>query len=128
MTGSSAGYRDAGAAAVPGLRSRSFAVAAVGLLAALVAACSTVQVGRNFSVRTFAHQVVPGRTTEEQVRGWLGAPGGTGIVVQSDGQRFTKWTYYYGEGTLPRLRGAHLKILEVQFDQRGIVRAYNWSR
>lgn len=103
-------------------------VVAIGWVALLVGACSTVQVGRNFDIRTFASRVDLGHTTEAQVRNWLGAPSSTGIVVQADGKRFTKWQYFYGQGRLPRLSGAHLKILEVQFDRRGIVRAYNWSR
>ncbi len=108
---------------------RSFAaLVAVGSVALLVGACSTVQVGHNFNVRSFQSRVERGHTTEAQVRDWLGAPSSTGIVVQTDGKSFTRWLYYYGEGRLPRLAGAHLKMLEVQFDRRGIVRAYNWSR
>ena len=105
-----------------------FALIAVGAVALLVGACSTVQVGRNFSVQTFASQVERGHTTEAEVRSWLGAPNSTGVVVQSNGERLTKWTYFYGEGKLPRLRSAHLKMLEVQFNRRGVVQAYNWSR
>ena len=103
-------------------------VVAIGCVALLVGACSTVQVGRDFDIRTFTSRVERGHTTEAQVRNWLGAPSSTGTVVQADGKRFTKWQYFYGQGRLPRLSGAHLKILEVQFDRRGIVRAYNWSR
>ncbi|MHB8257462.1 MAG: hypothetical protein ACYDHY_10940 [Acidiferrobacterales bacterium] len=115
--------------ATTGRRLRGFAaLVAVGWVALLVGACSTVQVGHDFDIRTFASRVERGHTTEAQVRSWLGAPSSTGIIVQADGKRFTKWQYFYGQGRLPRLRGAHLKILEVQFDRRGIVRAYNWSR
>ncbi len=109
-------------------RRRLGGFAAAGVLGVMLAGCSTVQVGRNFSVQAFASRVVRGRTTEAEVRSWLGAPGSTGIVVQSNGERLTKWAYFYGQGTLPRLNGAHLKMLEVQFDRHGIVRAYNWSR
>ncbi|MHB8347660.1 MAG: hypothetical protein ACYDHM_10855 [Acidiferrobacterales bacterium] len=104
------------------------ALVAVCSVSLLAGACSTVQVGRNFNVRSFASRVERGHTTEAQVRNWLGAPTSTGIVVQTDGKRFTRWLYYFGAGRLPRLSGAHLKMIEVQFDRRGIVRAYNWSR
>jgi hypothetical protein len=47
--------------------------------------------------------------------------------VDASGQRFEEWIYYHGEGQMPRLSGAKLKILQIRFDADGIVRAYNWS-
>ena len=99
----------------------------VALLTLLVGGCSTVQVGRDFDVRTFEAKVERGRTTEAQVRQWLGPPSSTGVDVQVNGQRLNRWLYYYGAGKLPNMSGAHLKMLEVDFDLRGIVSAYNWS-
>ncbi len=97
------------------------------LLAMSIAACSTVEVGRDFDVQTFKTKVEPGQTTEAQVQNWLGSPTSTGGDVRASGQRLTRWMYYFGKGRLPRLSGAHLKMLEVEFDEHGIVRAYSWS-
>lgn len=104
----------------------SLAVFVVGL-AALLGACSTVQVGRDFDLRVFESKVQRGVTTQAQVRGWLGAPAGVGVVVETGGERFDEWSYYYGEGQLPNMPDARLKILQIKFDQAGIVRGYNWS-
>ncbi|HEY5683335.1 MAG TPA: hypothetical protein VIR61_06640 [Sulfuricaulis sp.] len=93
----------------------------------LLGACSTVQVGRNFDLSVFESKVQRGVTTQSQVRGWLGAPAGVGVVVETGGERFDEWSYYYGEGQLPNMPDARLKILQIKFDQAGIVRGYNWS-
>ncbi|SPE26100.1 conserved exported hypothetical protein [Burkholderiales bacterium] len=93
----------------------------------LLSACSTVQVGRNFDLAAFEARVQRGVSTRNDVRGWLGAPTGIGVSLETNGDRFEQWTYYAGEGDLPNLSDAHLKLLQIKFDQQGVVRAYNWS-
>lgn len=97
------------------------------LLAASLTACATIQMGRDFDLQAFKAKVVRGRTTEAQVERWLGSPKNTGIVVDTNGQKFDQWTYFYGKGKLNRMEQAHLRILQVKFDQEGIVRGYNYS-
>lgn len=99
----------------------------ISIIALLLAACSTVQVGQNFDLRTFEMKVERGITTQNQVRAWLGAPTGSGVSVDTGGERFDEWTYYYGSGRLPDMAGAKVKTLQIKFDKQGIVRGYNWS-
>jgi hypothetical protein len=61
------------------------------------------------------------------VRAWLGAPTAVGIAVESSGARYEEWAYYHGAGNLPDMGNARVKILQIKFDQRGLVHAYNWS-
>lgn len=89
--------------------------------------CGTVQIGKDFELRTFESKVQRGTTTQAQVRGWLGAPATVGVAVDTSGERFDEWIFYYGEGQLPSSQDARLKILQIKFDQQGIVRGYNWS-
>ena len=110
------------------VRSRArVALFAIALLAAMLGACSTVQVGRDFELSAFESKVQRGVTTQAQVRSWLGAPRGTGFVVDTNGERYEEWTYYHGEGQLPDMTDARLKILQIKFDRQGVVRGYNWS-
>jgi outer membrane protein assembly factor BamE (lipoprotein component of BamABCDE complex) len=97
------------------------------LFLAGLTACSTVQMGHDFSLSTFESRVERGTTTQAQVRGWLGAPAGTGMAMDTGGTRFEEWTYYYGEGQLPDMSDARLKILQIKFDRQGVVRGYSWS-
>jgi outer membrane protein assembly factor BamE (lipoprotein component of BamABCDE complex) len=97
------------------------------LLAVTVAACGSVQFGRDFDLKTFESKVERGATTQAQVRGWLGAPASTGLVVDTAGERFDEWTYYFGSGSLPNMKDAELKTLQIKFDRNGVVRGYNWS-
>lgn len=103
----------------------------VGVLSALflitLASCSTIQIGRDFDVRVFESKVQRGMTTQAQVRGWLGAPNSTGIAVDTNGERFDEWIYYYGVGQLPNSADARLKMLQIKFNQKGFVQGYNWS-
>ncbi len=92
-----------------------------------LAGCASVQIGRDFDLAGFESKVERGVTTQAQVRGWLGAPNSIGVSVDPGGNKFTEWSYYYGAGRLPNVSGAKLKILQVKFDDRGVVRAYNWS-
>jgi outer membrane protein assembly factor BamE (lipoprotein component of BamABCDE complex) len=97
------------------------------LLIFMLAACGTVQVGQDFDVRAFEAKVERGISTRNQVRAWLGEPAGTGISVDTGGERFDEWTYYFASGKLPGMAGAKVKMLQVKFDRQGIVRGYNWS-
>lgn len=106
---------------------RKFRLAVSILFLLVLAACSTVQVGRDFDLSTFESRVQRGVTTQAQVRGWLGAPAGMGVAIDTGGERFDEWTYYYAVGQLPEMTDARLKILQIKFDRHGLVRGYNWS-
>jgi len=93
----------------------------------LLSACSTVQVGRNFDLSAFQARVQRGVTTRDEVRVWLGAPTGVGTAVEVSGDRYEEWTYYSGAGELPDMKDAQVKMLQIKFDQSGIVRAYSWT-
>lgn len=93
----------------------------------LLSACSTVQLGRDFDLSTFQTRVQRGVTTRDEVRAWLGAPKGVGTDVEVSGDRYEEWTYYSGAGELPDMKDAQMKMLQIKFDQGGIVRAYSWT-
>jgi len=93
----------------------------------MVSACATVQIGRDFDLAAFDSRVQRGVTTQAEVRNWLGAPTAVGMAVESGGGRFEEWTYYHGTGRFPGMSDARVKILQIKFDQRGLVHAYNWS-
>lgn len=99
----------------------------VALIVLSLAACSTVQVGQNFDVGLFKSKVERGISTQNQVRVWLGAPAATGVNVDTGGERFDEWTYYFASGKLPGMSGAQVKMLQIKFDKQGVVRGYNWS-
>lgn len=105
---------------------RCYRFTTIAILATLLAACNTIRVGTDFEPKTFETRVQRGVTTQAQVREWLGAPNGSGITVQTDGERYDEWTYYYGEGQVSG-GDARLKILQIKFDRNGTVRGYNWS-
>lgn len=96
-------------------------------LALLLSACGTFQVGHDFDLATFNAKVDRGATTQLQVQSWLGAPDSTGVSVETNGERYAQWTYYYGAGSLSGPTNARVKTLQIKFDRAGIVRAYNWS-
>ena len=100
---------------------------AVAPMLLLLCACATVQMGQYFDLAAFGAKVQRGTTTQAEVRAWLGAPSGVGVSVESNGDRYEQWTYYHGEGHLPSMADARLKILQIKFDQAGVVRAYDWS-
>lgn len=106
---------------------RGLRVFACVVLASAFAGCASVEIGSAFDLRPFETGVQRGVTTRPQVQAWLGAPASKGVAVDSSGQRFEEWIYYHGEGRLPRLTGARLKVLQIRFDAAGIVRSYNWS-
>lgn len=102
-------------------------IAATSLIVFSLAACGTVQVGQNFDLRAFETRIERGVSTQSQVRSWLGAPTGTGVNVDTAGEHFDEWTYYFALGKLPDMSGANVKMLQIKFDKQGVVRGYNWS-
>ncbi len=92
----------------------------------LLGGCASFQFGNDFKLTQFAAKVEHGVTTQNQVKQWLGAPQSTGVVVNRDGEQLQRWVYYYGKGKLGDMGNARMKTLEVQFDDRGVVRAYDW--
>jgi outer membrane protein assembly factor BamE (lipoprotein component of BamABCDE complex) len=96
-------------------------------LASALSACGTFQVGGNFDLAAFQSQVRRGETTQAEVQRMLGAPDGTGVSVETGGERYTQWTYYYGSGSLTGPSNARVKMLQIKFDPSGVVRAYNWT-
>ncbi|MGH8739167.1 MAG: hypothetical protein ACREVC_17575 [Burkholderiales bacterium] len=97
------------------------------ILAFLLSACGTFQVGGNFDLAAFQSKVRRGETTQADVQRMLGAPDGTGVSVETGGERFTQWTYYYGGGDLSGPSNARVKLLQIKFDSSGVVRGYNWT-
>ena len=101
--------------------------ASISIITFLLAACGTAQVGRDFDVHSVEMKIERGITTQSQVRAWFGAPTSTGINVDTGGERFDEWTYYFASGKLPGMSNAKLKMLQVKFDKQRTVRGYNWS-
>ncbi|RMD79051.1 MAG: hypothetical protein D6809_04525 [Gammaproteobacteria bacterium] len=98
------------------------------LLALALGGCaSTARLGQDFPLDRFLARVQPGVTTGRELEAWLGPPAAKGGSVEPDGTRYRQWTWYFGSGTLPALRDARFKILQVKLDQEGRVRAYTWS-
>ena len=89
--------------------------------------CATVTIGHDFDVKKFEAEVQRGSTTQKDVREWLGAPVSTGIVVNTDGSRYTRWLYYVGKGKPMRFKDVSFKMLEIQFDNNKVVQGYDWS-
>jgi hypothetical protein len=93
----------------------------------LLAACGTLQAGRDFDLATFQSRVQRGVSTQAEVRAWLGAPAGTGVSVEASGERYEQWNYFLGMASVQGAEPARVKLLQVKFDAQGLVRAYNWS-
>ena len=91
------------------------------------AGCSTIHIGRDFPLNTFANHAQLGITTKEQVTKWLGKPMNTGIAQRSDGEKLIEWDYFYGIGQLPSMKNATLKSLKIRFKTTGVLHSYNWS-
>lgn len=96
-------------------------------LSATLSACATVQLGRQFDLNAFTSHVERGKTTRAQVQQWLGAPKSTGTVVNTNGETYEEWTYFYGYGKMGNMSHAEMKILQIKFDREGTVRGYNYS-
>ena len=99
----------------------------IAILAMLLMSCGTIKIGQDFNLAAYQAKVKRGETTKEQIRGWLGAPKSTGIDVAINGKQYDLWTYYFGEGKWSKMSAAKFKMLQIKFDDSGIVQAYNWS-
>lgn len=95
--------------------------------ALLLAACGTLQAGRDFDLDAFQARVQRGTTTRAEVSAWLGAPSGAGVSVEASGERYEQWNYFHGTAPAQGTEPARVKLLQVKFDAQGLVRAYNWS-
>lgn len=102
-------------------------IAAILFAAFLLSACGSVKVGRDFDVGVFTAKVDQSVTTQDQVRSWLGEPTSVGVSLDTDGERYDEWAYYFAEGDLPDMGSAKVKILQIKFDKQGKVRSYNWT-
>jgi hypothetical protein len=100
-----------------------------GLIALCVSACGGVQVqfGRDINLVTFKDQIQRGVTSRQNIEQWLGVPQGEGLAIEADGTIFHEWTYYYGNGNLSAMQNSRFKMLQIKFDDQGIVRAYRFS-
>ena len=96
--------------------------------ALLLTACNAIEVGADFDVQAFENRVKQHVSTKADVNSWLGNPGSTGTVMNSDGSKQEKWVYFYGTGSVSGKTPATIKMLEIQFDGNGKVVSYNWSR
>jgi len=92
-----------------------------------ISACGTVKFGQDFDVGMFSTKVEQNVTTQAQVRSWLGEPTSEGVSLESDGEHYDEWAYYFAEGDLPDMSAAKVKILQIKFDKQGKVRSFNWS-
>lgn len=97
-------------------------------LVCLLSACASVQLGHDFDLQTFENRVEYGVTTRAQVLEWLGKPKSKGVSVETNGRQFEEWTYLSGQGHLPGMKDARFKILQIKFDQQGIVRSYEYTK
>jgi hypothetical protein len=99
-------------------------------LAIVLSGCATgwFHVGSDFDLNAFTGHVQRGVTTRDQVRSWLGAPPSTGVDVDTTGQRFDEWTYYFADGKLANLSDTTLKSLQIKFDSNGVVQGWEFSQ
>ena len=102
-------------------------IAVILLSVFLLSACGTVKLGRDFDVGVFTAKIEQGATTQTQVRSWLGEPTSVGVSLDTGGERFDEWAYYFAEGEMADMSTAKVKILQIKFDKQGKVRGYNWS-
>jgi len=105
-----------------------FALSGISLLLLAACAATNLEAGRDFDADTFAARVVRGQTTRDQVRVWLGEPSSTGVVVETNGDRYEEWTYFFAQGALSGLSATKLKTLRVKIDLQGIVQGYDLSQ
>ena len=105
---------------------RFYRFVTVTALATLLAACGTIPRRRRLSIPKPSRRACSAALRPVRRCANGSAPNGSGVTVQTDGERYDEWTYYYGEG---RVSGgdARLKILQIKFDKGGAVRGYNWS-
>jgi outer membrane protein assembly factor BamE (lipoprotein component of BamABCDE complex) len=105
-------------------------LASAWMMAIVLCGCSTgwFHVGSDFDLNAFTSRVERGVTTRDQVRTWLGAPPSTGVNVDTNGQRFEAWTYYFVEGRMASLSDTTLKTLQIKFDSKGLVQGWELSQ
>ena len=106
---------------------RLAAAAVAVMLSCALLGCATgwFHVGNDFDLNAFTSHVERGVTTSDQVRTWLGTPPATGVNVDTTGQRFDEWTYYFAEGRMASLSDTTLKTLQIKFDSKGIVQGWD---
>jgi outer membrane protein assembly factor BamE (lipoprotein component of BamABCDE complex) len=95
--------------------------------ALVLSACASIQVGKDFDLKAFEEHAERGVTTQNQVRGWLGAPVSTGIAMDSNGERLDEWTYLFAKGELPDIKEPAMKMLQARFDAKGVLRSFSFS-
>jgi len=93
----------------------------------LLAGCSSIKVGRDFDTQAFESVAKVGETTKAQVLNKMGSTKSKGVALNREGERLLEWVYFYATGKLTGMDDAELKILQIRFDQNGIMRSYNWS-
>ena len=93
----------------------------------LLTGCSPFNIGHDFDVQSFETIAKIGKTTKAQVLNKIGKPKSTGISLNKDGERLVEWIYFHATGKLTGMDDAQLKMLQIRFDQNGIMRSYNWS-
>jgi outer membrane protein assembly factor BamE (lipoprotein component of BamABCDE complex) len=93
----------------------------------LIAGCTTMQGGREFNYAKFSQDTRPGTTDMAQVQTVLGPPMGKGLVVEADGSMYEQWTYYSGAVNPTSPEKSRFKLLQIRFNQAGVVASYNWS-
>lgn len=93
----------------------------------LLVSCGALKVGRDFNISRFESVIKVGETTKEQILSKIGSPKSQGVSLNRDGERLIEWVYFYATGKVSDMDEAKLKILQIRFDQRGILRSYNWS-
>ncbi len=98
-----------------------------GAIVLLLSGCVQFQIGHNFDLQQVKSSIQYGVTTQAQISNLLGSPDSVGVVVDTSGNQYTRWTYFYGRGKLTSVHSTTIKTLEIQFDNQGIVRAYNWT-
>ena len=48
--------------------------------------------------------------------------------METNGDRFDEWTYYFASGSLSSLNGTKLKTLRIKLDKNGIVQGFDLSQ
>ena len=106
---------------------KPFKLIILSLMLSLLACCGSLKVGRDFNMSNFESMVKAGETTKEQILTRIGSPKSQGVSLNRDGERLIEWVYFYATGKMSDMDEAKLKILQIRFDQHGILRSYNWS-
>src|SRR3989304_1484978 len=92
-------------------------VVSVSIISFSLAACSTIQAGRDFDMRSVETKIERGITKQDQIRTWLGAPTNMGGSLDTSGEHYDEWTYYFVSGKMVDMSGARVKMLQIKFDK-----------